>query len=216
MDWTFALRQLLGFAERIDGEGKTIPARKEPIKGEEAQSLPALKVDGPFGSASEEVFEYNTVILVGAGIGVTPFASILKSISLRLKARASAADTESLVVYFYWICRDQSEFNSFKDLIDECMKNEGLKGLLEVNTYTTGELDLKAVKMESYNQFTGKPNWNRIMKEKSVKHAGDEVGVFLCGPDAIAMELQGACKRHTTKGDSTAKRTVFKFHKENF
>ena len=38
------------------------------------------QIDGPFGSASEDVFQYEVSVLVGAGIGVTPFASILKSI----------------------------------------------------------------------------------------------------------------------------------------
>lgn len=37
-------------------------------------------MDGPFGTASEDVFSYEVVMLVGAGIGVTPFASILKSV----------------------------------------------------------------------------------------------------------------------------------------
>jgi NADPH oxidase 2 len=37
--------------------------------------LPRLMVDGPFGSASEDFLKYETVLLVGAGIGVTPFAS---------------------------------------------------------------------------------------------------------------------------------------------
>lgn len=39
-----------------------------------------VAVDGPFGTASEDVFRYEVVMLVGAGIGVTPFASILKSV----------------------------------------------------------------------------------------------------------------------------------------
>uniref|UniRef100_A0A4W3HCC2 FAD-binding FR-type domain-containing protein n=1 Tax=Callorhinchus milii TaxID=7868 RepID=A0A4W3HCC2_CALMI len=39
-----------------------------------------ILVDGPFGTASEDVFQYEVSVLVGAGIGVTPFASILKSI----------------------------------------------------------------------------------------------------------------------------------------
>lgn len=39
-----------------------------------------VAIDGPFGTASEDVFGYEVVMLVGAGIGVTPFASILKSV----------------------------------------------------------------------------------------------------------------------------------------
>lgn len=43
-------------------------------------SLCRVAIDGPFGTASEDVFRYEVVMLVGAGIGVTPFASILKSV----------------------------------------------------------------------------------------------------------------------------------------
>ena len=39
-----------------------------------------FRLDGGFGAASEDVFDYPVVMLVGAGIGVTPFASILKSV----------------------------------------------------------------------------------------------------------------------------------------
>jgi NADPH oxidase 2 len=39
------------------------------------KALPRVMVDGPFGSASEDFLNYETVLLVGAGIGVTPFAS---------------------------------------------------------------------------------------------------------------------------------------------
>jgi NADPH oxidase 2 len=39
------------------------------------RTLPRVMVDGPFGSASEDFLKYETVLLVGAGIGVTPFAS---------------------------------------------------------------------------------------------------------------------------------------------
>ena len=44
---------------------------------------PKVRIDGPYGSASEEVFNYKNLILVGAGIGVTPFASIMRTIALQ-------------------------------------------------------------------------------------------------------------------------------------
>ena len=34
-------------------------------------------IDGGYGSASEDWIDYDVAVLVGAGIGVTPFASIL-------------------------------------------------------------------------------------------------------------------------------------------
>lgn len=55
------------------------------------QAWQILRVDGGFGAASEEVFEYETVMLIGAGIGVTPFGSILKNIQYRLMAQVNGS-----------------------------------------------------------------------------------------------------------------------------
>ncbi|MGH0129753.1 UNVERIFIED_CONTAM: hypothetical protein FKN15_039471 [Acipenser sinensis] len=67
-DWTQQLFEACG------GEKKEF---------QEAWKLPKMAVDGPFGTASEDVFRYEVVMLVGAGIGVTPFASVLKSVWYR-------------------------------------------------------------------------------------------------------------------------------------
>lgn len=37
-----------------------------------------LYVDGPYGAGQQDWYTYDVSILVGAGIGVTPYASILK------------------------------------------------------------------------------------------------------------------------------------------
>ncbi|CAG8706331.1 10340_t:CDS:1, partial [Cetraspora pellucida] len=42
--------------------------------------LPTLRIDGPYGTPAEDVFKNEIVVLIGCGIGVTPFASILKNI----------------------------------------------------------------------------------------------------------------------------------------
>jgi NADPH oxidase len=65
-------------------------------------------IDGGFGSASEDVFDYKAAILVGAGIGVTPFASILKTIWYRFNN--STAPIKLQKVYFIWTCRDKEVY----------------------------------------------------------------------------------------------------------
>ncbi|KDO18848.1 hypothetical protein SPRG_15847, partial [Saprolegnia parasitica CBS 223.65] len=42
------------------------------------QPYPAIAIDGPVGTPSQDYGNYPAVVLIGAGIGVTPFASILK------------------------------------------------------------------------------------------------------------------------------------------
>lgn len=81
--------------------------------------------------------------------------------------------------------------------------------------------------MDAYSQFSGRPNWNRIFKKIKQEKAGQEIGVFLCGPPPVAQELGKACKLHSDErkekekkgGLSSGKeesRTIFTFHKENF
>lgn len=59
-------------------------------------------IDGPFGSASEDFQKYEVAILVGAGIGVTPFASILKSIWYRVNYPTQKR-TKLNKVHFFWV-----------------------------------------------------------------------------------------------------------------
>lgn len=39
-----------------------------------------LFMDGPFGSTHQDWYKYETVVLIGAGIGVTPNSSVLKDL----------------------------------------------------------------------------------------------------------------------------------------
>lgn len=79
--------------------------------------LPRIYLDGPFGSASEDVFKFETAVLVGAGIGVTPFASILKSIWYRMSTPNPDERTRLRKVYFFWVCRDFGTLEWFKSLL---------------------------------------------------------------------------------------------------
>lgn len=93
--------------------------------------LPRVYVDGPFGSASEDVFKYEVALLVGAGIGVTPFASILKSIWYRMSH--GKQQTRLQKVYFFWVCRDFGSFEWFKSLLS-AIEAEDLQSRIEIHT----------------------------------------------------------------------------------
>eukprot|EP00931_Biecheleriopsis_adriatica_P060044 TRINITY_DN36032_c0_g1_i1.p1 TRINITY_DN36032_c0_g1~~TRINITY_DN36032_c0_g1_i1.p1 ORF type:complete len:1435 (-),score=279.90 TRINITY_DN36032_c0_g1_i1:50-4354(-) len=65
---------------------RTHSAESESLVGS-IQQLPAgvvqLQLQGPFGAPAQRVWEFKTVMVVGAGIGVTPFVSILRSVQMR-------------------------------------------------------------------------------------------------------------------------------------
>lgn len=47
------------------------------------EESPRLFVDGPYGAPCQEFDQFSTVMLIGAGIGITPFASILRDLLAR-------------------------------------------------------------------------------------------------------------------------------------
>ena len=52
------------------------------------QVYPKVFIDGPFGEGHQDWFRYEVAVLVGGGIGVTPFASILKELVHRFSIGA--------------------------------------------------------------------------------------------------------------------------------
>lgn len=92
-----------------------------------------ISVDGPFGTASEDVFTHEVGLLVGAGIGVTPFASILKSVFYKLTDESTTLRLKK--VYFYWICPEPTAFEWFADLLLSLEKQMADKGI----RYGTGK-----------------------------------------------------------------------------
>ena len=93
--------------------------------------LPRVYIDGPFGSASEDVFKYEVAVLVGAGIGVTPFASILKSVWYRLNYPQTKSRLRK--VYFFWVCRDFGSFEWFRSLL-MAIEAQDLDSNIEIHT----------------------------------------------------------------------------------
>ncbi|OMJ19904.1 Superoxide-generating NADPH oxidase heavy chain subunit A [Smittium culicis] len=84
--------------------------------------LPELMIDGPFGSASEHVFQHEVAMLFGAGIGVTPFASILKSMWYRFNNNLDIGKLRK--VYFIWSQKETGSFVWFQDLLEAIEEKE--------------------------------------------------------------------------------------------
>ncbi|KAF2971865.1 hypothetical protein GQX73_g1654 [Xylaria multiplex] len=184
--------------------------------------LPRVYIDGPFGSASEDVFKYEVSVLCGAGIGVTPFASILKSIWYRMNYPQKK--TRLAKVYFFWICRDFGSFEWFRSLL-MAIEAQDVDGRIEIHTYLTAKIkaddatniminDANADKdtitgLRSPTNF-GRPNWDMIFRGIRKIHAPAEAGVFFCGPKGLGSSLHVFCNKYSEPGFS------FVWGKENF
>eukprot|EP01114_Cavostelium_apophysatum_P013973 TRINITY_DN3498_c0_g2_i1.p1 TRINITY_DN3498_c0_g2~~TRINITY_DN3498_c0_g2_i1.p1 ORF type:complete len:525 (+),score=130.81 TRINITY_DN3498_c0_g2_i1:127-1701(+) len=183
---------------------------------------PIFKIDGPYGAASEDVFNFKTVMCVAGGIGVTPFGSILKSIRYKIERHGQ---TQINKVYFYWISRDKNAFEWFSEVL-AVLEYENINNFLEVHVYLTGQLSTDEIRNVMYgldseaDQITGlqspthfgRPNWNEIFADIGARHAGTQIGVFFCGPAVLSKQLYKMATLYTNSKTGTR----FVYHKENF
>ena len=93
--------------------------------------LPAVFIDGPFGGAWEDIFEYEIAVLIGAGTGIMPFASILKSIWYRMNYPHQKTFLRK--IYFFWVCRDIGSFEWFMSLL-RAIEAQDMDSLIEIHT----------------------------------------------------------------------------------
>jgi NADPH oxidase len=230
-DFTTAFSKALGCdfsrgkdkgGEKGGAGGKVIGTNTNPPLN---RTLPRVMVDGPFGTSSEEFLNYETVLLVGAGIGVTPFASILKSIWYRMNNFHHSKPTRLSKVYFTWVIRDFGTAEWFHSLL-HAIEEQDTQNRIEINIYLTAKIkeedmnniivhDVGAEKdaitsLRAPTHF-GRPNWDKVFMSITEKHPESDVGVFFCGPAAIAKDLHIKSNKY-----SDPKATRFFFGKENF
>ncbi|XP_029697198.1 NADPH oxidase 5 isoform X1 [Takifugu rubripes] len=126
-------------------------------------------VDGPYGTPTRQIFASEHAILIGAGIGITPFASILQSIMYKYRRRKQNcpncnyswcenlkdSDMKLRKVDFIWINRDQKSFEWFVSLLTKLemdQADEEPEGrFLEMHMYMTSALsknDMKAIGLQ--------------------------------------------------------------------
>ncbi|KAM9275357.1 NADPH oxidase 5-like [Morus bassanus] len=137
----------------------------------ETRRLCSIKcyIDGPYGTPTRRIFTSEHAVLIGAGIGITPFASILQSIMHRYRRRKQSCpschhswcedlrDEEMTLrkVDFIWINRDQKHFEWFVSLLTklemEQAEQEPGGRFLEMHMYMTSALsknDMKAIGLQ--------------------------------------------------------------------
>jgi len=140
-DFTRQLGHALGCSDS-NRESRAAPGRESQsivIDSHHRQSKLKLYIDGPFGTASEDVFKFETVLLVGAGIGVTPFASVLKSIWYRMSHSTTRSTGRVQKVYFFWICRDFGSLEWFQSLLS-AIEQEDRQGAIELHLVSDDEI----------------------------------------------------------------------------
>ncbi|KAH0356582.1 NADPH oxidase, partial [Aureobasidium melanogenum] len=154
-DFTRSLSNALGAGpEQAALYGELDPMGMYEVALQHGQQMPRLRIDGPYGAPAEDVFDHEIAILVGTGIGVTPWASILKNI---WHMRLSPNPPKRLKrVEFIWVCKTTTSFEWFQALLsslemqslsmssppNENKPNEETDEFLKIHTYLTQKMDV--------------------------------------------------------------------------
>ncbi|HEY3254596.1 MAG TPA: EF-hand domain-containing protein [Polyangiaceae bacterium] len=167
-------------------------------------------VDGPYGSPSARIFRSRFAVLIGAGIGVTPFASVLESAVLRSdEAKRSCLEK----VHFFWLNSDQYSFEWFRGLLAD-LEQQDHRHLLEIHLCMTSmrsgvtafglELAREVMHDAGRSDFItglrtkthlGHPDWEDLLSSIAKRHHPFPVDVYYCGPRGLAKKLEPICHR---------------------
>ncbi|OCK88755.1 uncharacterized protein K441DRAFT_586965 [Cenococcum geophilum 1.58] len=146
-DFTRALADALGAGQsQAKMYDELDPMGMYEVALQHGQEMPRLRIDGPYGAPAEDVFENEIAVLIGTGIGVTPWASILKNI---YHLRQSPNPPRRLRrVEFIWVCKDTNSFEWFQSLLSsleaQSMGEPSADGadFLRIHTYLTQRVDV--------------------------------------------------------------------------
>ncbi|XP_036699441.1 dual oxidase 2 isoform X3 [Balaenoptera musculus] len=200
-----------------------------PPTGDSCAKHPKLYLDGPFGEGHQEWHKFEVSVLVGGGIGVTPFASILKDLVFK-----SSLGSQMLCkkIYFIWVTRTQRQFEWLADIIREVEENDH-QDLVSVHIYITQlaeKFDLRTTmlyicerhfqKVLNRSLFTGlrsithfgRPPFEPFFNSLQEVHPKvRKIGVFSCGPPGMTKNVEKACQLINRKDQAH-----FVHHYENF
>uniref|UniRef100_F7E726 NAD(P)H oxidase (H2O2-forming) n=1 Tax=Callithrix jacchus TaxID=9483 RepID=F7E726_CALJA len=197
--------------------------------GDRCARYPKLYLDGPFGEGHQEWHKFEVSVLVGGGIGVTPFASILKDLVFKSSVSCQVFCKK---IYFIWVTRTQRQFEWLADIIREVEENDH-QDLVSVHIYITQlaeKFDLRTTmlyicerhfqKVLNRSLFTGlrsithfgRPPFEPFFNSLQEVHPQvRKIGVFSCGPPGMTKNVEKACQLINRQD-----RTHFSHHYENF
>ena len=177
-----------------------------------------IRVEGPIGAPSQQYRDHAVVVLIGAGVGVTPMVSVVRSL-LDNPGKVRKA-------YFYWTTKKVSTV--FNDLMEEIYERD-VNHLIEIRHFVTSakrdnrnlgdvlfhyaanaihaKTDADIVlgyHNKNHQVQVGRPRWNQELRHAAgtAKELGEKnVGVFLCGPERMAEDVRKECLSVSREGN---------------
>ncbi|KAG2321243.1 hypothetical protein Bca4012_055817 [Brassica carinata] len=129
------------------------------------QDRPKFLVDGPYGAPAQDYRNYDVLLLIGLGIGATPFISILKDLmnnsrdeqilnefsrsdfswnsytsSYTTPTSTQGGGKKAVKAHFYWVTREPGSVEWFRGVMEE-ISDMDYRGQIELHNYLTSVYD---------------------------------------------------------------------------
>ncbi|XP_057954773.1 putative respiratory burst oxidase homolog protein J [Malania oleifera] len=248
-DWTNELKDR--FAKAGDapspqprkGRLARIETRAMPKMGNpEPSYFPKILIKGPYGAPAQDYWKYDILLLIGLGIGATPFISIIKDLVNNVKQNnVSSGSSHGCCLditrrgperaYFYWVTREQGSFEWFKGVMDDIAEHDS-NNVIEMHNYLTSvyeEGDARSALIAMVQSLQHSRNGVDIVSESRIR-------THFARPNWRKVFTHLASKHNSARigvfycGSSTLAKplkdlcqefsldssTRFHFHKENF
>jgi predicted ferric reductase len=197
-------------------------------------SCPAY-LEGPYVASTAEYRNYENLLLIGGGIGVTPFISILLDM-----INGSFNSNRIKQMQLHWLVRDLDAARFwFQDLFQSIEDDNGkasncpsiavtiwytkikhfhndLSTVMRTVSYMYSDLfgsDLISgitIRSGSIRAEFGRPeSWKRVFQSCHAAYGhSKKIGVFCCGPYSLSEELRNVCRSFSPRG-------TFEYHSED-
>ncbi len=168
-----------------------------------------IRVDGPYGSATNRIIRSEHAILVGAGYGVSKIAPILQDIAVRYK---KGRDLSIKKIDLFWLIKDENYFQWFNKLLSDIefagntkffnyhiyfidknpidLKNKIAYIRTDIKNKKT---DMNLVDHSDISSNSGMPNWGKELKKIKNKSKSPKQDLFFSGPNVMKGDLQTEC-----------------------
>lgn len=138
------------------------------------EDQPKIRIEGPFGGGNQDWYKFEVAVMVGGGIGVTPYASILNDLVFGTSTnRYSGVACKK--VYFLWICPSHKHFEWFIDVLRDVEKKD-VTNVLEIHIFITQffhKFDLRTTMLYiCENHFQRLSKTSMFTGLKAVNHFG--------------------------------------------
>ncbi|OWM89353.1 hypothetical protein CDL15_Pgr024101 [Punica granatum] len=212
-DWTSELKNRFkkvcedpSTKPRVQGLMKVATKVAVDFHEAEARNFPRILIKGPYGAPAQDYKKYDILLLIGLGIGATPFISIIKDILNHVKQKnlnnktkdedAPEAWKGPERAYFYWVTREQGSFEWFKGVMDDIAESDQ-HNIIEMHNYLTcvyEEGDARSaliamvqklqhakngvdiVSQSKIKTHFARPNWGKVFSQLAAAHKSSRIG----------------------------------------